>query len=117
MIPFGGVDIGRLLSEKVFDFYCPYGDDLMRAGTALTLPDKPEAPSYLMGEPEEDERQIYVPYTETSIADPSTPPERRESMARLYPQAEMVVFEGADHTVSLTHREEYYRAIDAFLTG
>ena len=53
----------------------PYGDDLMRAGTALILPDKPEAPSYLMGEPEEDERQIYVPYTETSIADPSTPPE------------------------------------------
>ena len=54
----------------------PYADDLMRAGTALTLPDKPDAPRYLLGEPEEgEERQIYVPYTETSITDPATPPE------------------------------------------
>ncbi|PIU62394.1 MAG: hypothetical protein COS85_18525, partial [Armatimonadetes bacterium CG07_land_8_20_14_0_80_59_28] len=31
VIPFGGVDIGRLLGEGVFNFYCPYGDDLMIA--------------------------------------------------------------------------------------
>jgi pimeloyl-ACP methyl ester carboxylesterase len=47
--------------------------------------------------------------------DPSTPPDKRESMAALYPQAEFVVFEGADHSVSLTHRQAYYGAIDDFL--
>jgi hypothetical protein len=30
-IPYGGIDIGRLLSEGVFNSYCPYGDDLMIA--------------------------------------------------------------------------------------
>jgi 3-oxoadipate enol-lactonase len=50
-------------------------------------------------------------------ADPSTPPEKRAALARLYPDARMVVFEGADHTVSLTHSEGYYGAIDEFLAG
>lgn len=31
MIPYGATDIGRLLTEGVFNFYCPYGDDLMVA--------------------------------------------------------------------------------------
>jgi len=31
MIPYGATDIGRLLTEGVFNFYCPYGDDLMIA--------------------------------------------------------------------------------------
>lgn len=31
MIPYGGMDIGRYLSEGVFNFYCPYGDDLLIA--------------------------------------------------------------------------------------
>ncbi|MHB9023929.1 MAG: beta-galactosidase [Armatimonadota bacterium] len=30
-IPYGAIDIGRLLSEGVFNSYCPYGDDLMIA--------------------------------------------------------------------------------------
>jgi hypothetical protein len=30
-IPYGGLDIGRLLATGVFNFYCPYGDDLMIA--------------------------------------------------------------------------------------
>ena len=30
-IPYGGIDIGRLLTTGVFNFYCPYGDDLMIA--------------------------------------------------------------------------------------
>ena len=30
-IPYGGIDIGRLLATGVFNFYCPYGDDLMIA--------------------------------------------------------------------------------------
>ena len=59
----------------------PYADDLMRAGTALTLPEKPEPPTYLMGEPEEGERQIYVPYTATSIADTSKPPSEEDLAA------------------------------------
>jgi pimeloyl-ACP methyl ester carboxylesterase len=49
--------------------------------------------------------------------DPSTPPEKREAMARLYPQAEVMVFEGADHTLALTHREAYYGAIEGFLAS
>ena len=63
----------------------PYGDDLMRAGTALTLPDKPEPPSYLLGEPEEGERQIYVPYTATSIDDETTPAEDTAKWAAYVP--------------------------------
>ncbi len=31
VIPYGATDIGRLLSTGVFNFYCPYGDDLMIA--------------------------------------------------------------------------------------
>jgi hypothetical protein len=31
MIPYGGTDIGRLLTEGAFNFYCPYEDDLMIA--------------------------------------------------------------------------------------
>ncbi len=31
MIPYGGMDIGRYLATGVFNFYCPYGDDLMIA--------------------------------------------------------------------------------------
>jgi len=47
--------------------------------------------------------------------DPATPPEKREAMQQLYPGAEMKVFEGADHTVPLTHQREYFTAMDAFL--
>jgi proline iminopeptidase len=47
--------------------------------------------------------------------DPSTTPEKREALARLYPQAEHVVFDGADHSVSVTHKEQYYQALDDFL--
>lgn len=63
----------------------PYGDDLMRAGTALTLPEKPEAPTYLLGEPDEDERQIRVPYTATSIDDEKTPAEDTEAWGKYVP--------------------------------
>jgi len=57
----------------------PFGDDLMRAGTALALPDKPQPPTYLLGNPEEDDRQIRVPYTDTSINDSSVPAEDTEA--------------------------------------
>jgi pimeloyl-ACP methyl ester carboxylesterase len=49
--------------------------------------------------------------------DPATPSEKREAMKNLYPQAEMVVFEGGEHGISFTHREQYYAAIEAFLIG
>ena len=49
--------------------------------------------------------------------DPSTTPEKREAMAELYPLAQQVVFEGADHSVSLTHREAYYESLDTFLVS
>jgi pimeloyl-ACP methyl ester carboxylesterase len=47
--------------------------------------------------------------------DPSTTPDKREALAKLYPRAEHVVFDGADHSVSVTHREQYYQALDEFL--
>lgn len=60
----------------------PYGDDFMRAGTALSFPEKPAPPTYLLGEPEEGERQIRVPYTETSIDDEKTPAEDTEAWGK-----------------------------------
>jgi pimeloyl-ACP methyl ester carboxylesterase len=48
--------------------------------------------------------------------DPATTPEKREAMQVLYPEAEHVLFEGADHSMAVTHREEYYAAIDRFLS-
>lgn len=48
--------------------------------------------------------------------DPATPPDKREAMQRLYPQAEVIVFEG-DHAFALTHQREYFRAVDSFLSG
>jgi esterase len=47
--------------------------------------------------------------------DPSTPPDKREAMQRLYPQAEMKVFEGGEHGIALTHQQEYFAVIDEFL--
>ena len=49
--------------------------------------------------------------------DPTTPEDKREAMRALYPQAEMVVFEGGEHGIGLTHKQEYYAAIDSFLAG
>ena len=37
------------------------------------------------------------------------------AMRRLYPRADTVVIDGADHTMAVTHRAEYYAAIDEFL--
>jgi pimeloyl-ACP methyl ester carboxylesterase len=47
--------------------------------------------------------------------DPATPAERREAMRALYPQAEVKVIEGAMHGMAITHKEEYFAAIDEFL--
>jgi len=60
----------------------PFGDDLMRAGTALAMPDKPEPPTYLLGNPDEDDRQIRVPYTDESINDSSVSAEDTEAWGR-----------------------------------
>jgi len=47
--------------------------------------------------------------------DPATPADKRQAMRELYPQAEMVVFEGGEHGIGLTHKQEYFATIDAFL--
>ncbi len=47
--------------------------------------------------------------------DPATPLEKREAMQQLYPQAEVKVFEGGEHGIAITHQQEYFAAIDAFL--
>jgi pimeloyl-ACP methyl ester carboxylesterase len=47
--------------------------------------------------------------------DPATPPEKREAMRRLYPQAEVRVFEGGEHGIALSHQQEYLATIDRFL--
>jgi pimeloyl-ACP methyl ester carboxylesterase len=47
--------------------------------------------------------------------DPSTTPDKREALQKLYPQAEMKVFEGGEHGIAITHQEEYFAVIDDFL--
>ncbi|MCK4692344.1 MAG: alpha/beta hydrolase, partial [Anaerolineales bacterium] len=47
--------------------------------------------------------------------DPSTPPEKRQAMRVLYPQAVMKVFEGGGHGIAISHQQEYYATIDEFL--
>jgi pimeloyl-ACP methyl ester carboxylesterase len=47
--------------------------------------------------------------------DPATPPEKREVMESLYPEAEIVTFEGGEHGIALTHQEQYFSCIDQFL--
>lgn len=63
----------------------PYGDDFMRAGTALIMPDKPKPPFYELGESEEGETAIMVPYTATSIDDEKTPAEDTEAWGKYVP--------------------------------
>ena len=48
--------------------------------------------------------------------DPSTTADKREAMAQLYPLADHIVFEGADHSLSIPHKEAYYSAINDFLS-
>ena len=47
--------------------------------------------------------------------DPATPPDKREAMKALYPQAEVKVFEGGEHGIAYTHQKEYFATIDEFL--
>ena len=47
--------------------------------------------------------------------DPATPAEVRERLASLYPGCQVQLFEGAGHTTSVTHREEYLAVLDGFL--
>jgi pimeloyl-ACP methyl ester carboxylesterase len=47
--------------------------------------------------------------------DPATPREKREAMVKLYPQAEVKVFEGGEHGIAITHQQEYFAVIDEFL--
>jgi pimeloyl-ACP methyl ester carboxylesterase len=48
--------------------------------------------------------------------DPGTPREKQEEMRQLYPQAEVKVFEGGEHGIALSHQQEYFSAIDEFLS-
>jgi len=50
-------------------------------------------------------------------ADPATPPEKRSAMQELYPQAEIIVFDGGEHGIAITHQEAYFSVIDGFLAG
>jgi pimeloyl-ACP methyl ester carboxylesterase len=49
--------------------------------------------------------------------DPATPPEKRQAIQELYPQAETIVFEGGQHAIALSHQEKYFWAIDDFLAS
>jgi pimeloyl-ACP methyl ester carboxylesterase len=60
-------------------------------------------------------RSVY--YGDTFSEDPATPLDKREAVSRLYPQAKMKVVEGASHGMAVTHREDYYATIDAFLAS
>jgi len=47
--------------------------------------------------------------------DPATPPDVRRRLASLHPGCQVHVFEGAGHTTSVTHQDEYLAVIDEFL--
>jgi pimeloyl-ACP methyl ester carboxylesterase len=47
--------------------------------------------------------------------DPATPPDVRQKLAALYPGCQVHLFEGSEHTTSVTHQEEYLEVIDNFL--
>lgn len=49
--------------------------------------------------------------------DPAATPEKRAAMRTLYPQAKMHVIQGADHSASLTHQDEYFSVMDSFLAS
>lgn len=49
--------------------------------------------------------------------DPGTPPEKREEMIKLYPQAQVKVFSGGEHGIAITHQQEYFAVIDDFLAN
>jgi pimeloyl-ACP methyl ester carboxylesterase len=48
--------------------------------------------------------------------DPATPPEVRQRLEFLYPGCQVHLFEGAGHTTSVTHQDEYLSVIDEFLS-
>lgn len=48
--------------------------------------------------------------------DPATPPDVRQRLESLYPGCQVHLFEGAGHTTSVTHRDEYLAVIDEFLS-
>ncbi len=49
------------------------------------------------------------------VDDSSTPEDVRAQMQALYPQAQVELIEGGGHGIALSHQEEYFAAIDAFL--
>jgi pimeloyl-ACP methyl ester carboxylesterase len=48
--------------------------------------------------------------------DPATPPEVRQRLVSLYPGCQVHIFEGAGHTTSVTHRDEYVDVVEGFLS-
>ncbi|MHC4413449.1 MAG: hypothetical protein ACYSW6_10870 [Planctomycetota bacterium] len=57
----------------------PYMDDIMRAGSALLIPDAPEIPTYTFIDADGDTET--KEYTQAAIDDPNTPEEDREKWA------------------------------------
>lgn len=49
--------------------------------------------------------------------DPATPPPVREAISAMYPRAQMRTFSGAGHLTPILKQDEYFGAIDEFLTA
>lgn len=47
--------------------------------------------------------------------DPASPPEKRQAMQELYPQAQVKIFEGGEHGIAISHKEEYFATIEGFI--
>jgi pimeloyl-ACP methyl ester carboxylesterase len=47
--------------------------------------------------------------------DSTSTPEKREAMLALYPQAQIHIIQGAGHAAAISHQQEYFDTIDAFL--
>ena len=48
--------------------------------------------------------------------DPATPPDVRQRLESLYPGCQVHLFEGAGHTTSVTHQDQYLAVVDKFLS-
>jgi len=62
----------------------PYWNEVIMAGSALSFPDKPDAPTYTMIDADKDEFEI--PYTQEAIDDPKTPDEDKALWAEYLDQ-------------------------------
>lgn len=105
-----GVALAMALSREIVQFRLGRADLLAALQRVIEAGNAPGTPDDLQDWPG---RLLLVFGSE----DPGTPPDVREAMQRLYPQAEVRVFEGSGHTLAASRQGEYLQVIGDFLAG